>query len=442
MPAAKPVRKARKSTSELAKGVGVLAVVLIALLAVLGGWAWYESWQKEKQLAESYRLRIEGSRATAGAPVPVFAPQQFGSWGAIPPEKQYAAGEIIVADPPQVFAASIGSLGFTVLDAVRLNNIGTSLQRLRIPVGMSVDEARRRMAVQYPGIAVDANHHYQVQQARIGLGDVTAKLPRTLAGWSPGTPRCGAGIRLGLVDSAVDLSHPALRGQDVQFRSFNMAGSQAGSTDHGTAVAVIMVGKPEWGGLLPGATLRVGNMFETSVVGDDVGSAVSMLKAVDWLLAEKVQAIDFSVAGADNKIVRGAIEKIAARNVAIVAPAGNWGTDQYPAYPAAYGDVLAVTAFGDKGLPYADANIGSYIDFAAPGVDVYTAAPGGGGTLRSGTSFAAPFVAVLAAVDVAGGRPGNSTSMQAFLSKTIIDLGSPGSDPQFGWGYVAKQPAC
>ena len=62
--------------------------------------------------------------------------------------------------------------------------------------------------------------------------------------------------------------------------------------------------------------------------------------------------------------------------------------------------------------------------------------------LRSGTSFAAPFVAVLAAIDVAGGQPGNSTSMQAFLSKTIIDLGSPGSDAQFGWGYVAKQPAC
>ena len=454
MTAADPPPTAGKPGSGLPKGAGLMVVALVVALAAWGGWKWHATEQAKKELAEKRaaevrRLSVQGEpRSVAvgggggGAPAATFTPQQFGAWGAIPPEQQYEAGEVIVADPPPAFATSIGSLGFAVLETFRLNNIGTSVYRLRIPVGMSVDEARRRLAVQYPGISLDANHHYQAQQLQGRPADFPAKLPRALAGWNPGTPGCGAGVRLGMVDAAVDVNHPALRGQDIQFRSFHKEGSRAGSADHGTAVAAIMVGKPEWGGLLPGATLRAGNMFETNEVGKDVGSAVGLLKSVDWLLAEKVQAINFSVAGSDNKIVRGIIEKIAAKNLVIVAAAGNWGTDQRPAFPAAYNEVMAVTAFGDRGTLYAHANFGPYIDFAAPGVDVFTAVPGGGGKLQSGTSFASPFLAVLAALEVARGQPGNKASMQSLLSKTIIDLGPAGRDPQFGWGYVAKQPAC
>jgi subtilisin family serine protease len=203
-----------------------------------------------------------------------------------------------------------------------------------------------------------------------------------------------------------------------------------------------MVGKPEWGGLLPGAVLRAGNMFETNEVGRDVGSAVGLMKSMDWLLGENLQAINFSVAGADNKIVRDIIEKAKAKNVAMIAAGGNWGTDQRPAYPAAYDEVMAVTAFGDKGVLYSHANFGAYIDFAAPGVDVFTATPGGGGKLQSGTSFASPFVTVLTALEVARGRAPDPKSIIPLLSQTVIDLGAKGRDDQFGWGYVAKQPAC
>ena len=69
-----------------------------------------------------------------------------------------------------------------------------------------------------------------------------------------------------------------------------------------------------------------------------------------------------------------------------------------PGYPAAYEEVIAVTAVDRKGGNYDHANRGTYIDVAAPGVQILAALPGGKEGLLSGTSFAAPFVTAVVAV--------------------------------------------
>lgn len=427
------------------KGTGWLLVALVVALGAFGAWRFYDAQVRAPRTsAEAESKRISAAEGTRNSGSPTggaqgFSPQQFGSWGSKPPEQQFEANELIVSDPPQAFTASIAGLGYTVVESTRLNNLGISMYRLRIPAGTTVEEARRSLAASYPGIVLDANHHYQPQG---GPGEFSAKLPRALAGWSAAKAGCGAGIRLGMIDAAVDVNHPALKGQDVEFRSFNRGGTRTGTPDHGTAVAAIMVGRPEWGGLLPGATLKAGNMFETNEVGREVGSAVGLVKSIDWLLGEKLHVINFSVAGSDNTVVRGVIDKVKAKNLIMVAAAGNWGTDQRPAYPAAYSEVIAVTAFGEKGVQYSHANFGTYIDFAAPGVDVYVAAPGGTGKIESGTSFASPFISVLSALEVARGRADDITALQKLFTQTLIDLGPQGKDKLFGWGFVAKQPAC
>ena len=92
-----------------------------------------------------------------------------------------------------------------------------------------------------------------------------------------------------MIDNGVEVNHPALKGQKVEFRSFHKKGRRPGPNDHGTAVAAIMVGKPEWGGLLPGAELKAANMFEMNEVGRVVGSSVALLRAVNWLATMKVK---------------------------------------------------------------------------------------------------------------------------------------------------------
>ena len=434
------------------KGTLGLVAVLLVLLSGLGGYSYYSKINTPKKAVSadiasgdlgadiaSGNLGTGNQSNVDGA---TFAPQQFGEWGSTPPEKQYAAGEVIVANPPANFTATIGSAGYSILETTRLNNLGTVVYRLGIPAGVTVEAARRDLAANYPGISLDANHHFQ-SQADTSAG---AKLPRAMAGWSEGTAKCGAGIRLGMIDAAVDVNHPALRGQNVEFRSFHKKGRGPGPANHGTAVAAIMVGKLEWGGLLPGAVLKAGNMFQTSETGRSVGSAIGLLKSMNWLVGEKLHAINFSVAGSDNKVVRSIIKKAQAKNVIMIAAAGNWGTDKRPAYPAAYNEVLAITAFGAKGVLYSHANFGSYIDFAAPGVKLYTASPGGGGKVQSGTSFASPYLTVLVALDVARAQNANSVltanNIRTLLSKTTHDMGEKGKDRKFGWGYVSKQPAC
>ena len=126
----------------------------------------------------------------------------------------------------------------------------------------------------------------------------------------------------------------------------------------------------------------------------------------------------------------------------MVAAAGNWGSETKPAFPAAYKDVLAVTAFGQKKHVYSHANRGSYIDFAAPGVRIYTAAPGGGGRFHSGTSFATPYLSALIGLEVAHRGKKKSSALRRIFRKSATDMGAKGKDKVFGWGFVNLQPRC
>ncbi len=82
----------------------------------------------------------------------------------------------------------------------------------------------------------------------------------------------------------------------------------------------------------------------------------------------------------------------------IVAAAGNGGPKAAPAYPAAYNDVIAVTAIDRAKRAYRRAGRGEHIDLAAPGVDVWTAASVPGARAKTGTSFATPFVTAAVAL--------------------------------------------
>ena len=354
------------------------------------------------------------------------------------PDRAYEGGEIIVANPPKNFSASVGALGFSILESVRLEALEFDIYRLRVPRTMSVPEARKVLRTKYPGVSIDANHLFEAQ----GVEDYPKNTPRALIGWRPATPGCGGGIRIGMIDASVDVKHPALKGQRIEFRSFHKAGRRPGPAEHGTAVAGILVGKPKWGGLLPGAELMAANMFEVNESGRVVGNGIALLKAINWLSQKRVQVINLSVAGADNKVVRKALQRSKKKGMVLVAAAGNWQKKgNKPAYPAAYNDVLAVTAFGSDRLIYSQANTGKYIDFAAPGVKVYTAVPGGG-RIQSGTSFASPFISVLLALQLERGAAKKSSVLRDFLRGHALDLGRKGQDEVFGYGFVNLQPKC
>lgn len=356
------------------------------------------------------------------------------------PQKDIENRELVLINPPQNFSRSLQLSGYKVTEKIKLPQLGMVMFRVRIPAAKTIDQGLAKVQGLLPGVTIDANHRY-----RLAAGTSRSRLhARASIGWKAVSNSCGKGIRIGMIDAGLDTNHTALKGQDITFRSFHRKGRKPASPIHGTAIASMLVGKSEWGGLLPGASLYAANMFETTKSGQKVGNAVSLIKSIDWLASNHVQVVNLSIAGADNKALQQAFKHAKQKGLVMVAAAGNWGRDAGPAYPAAYKDVLAVTALSNKKEIYKHANRGDYIDFAAPGVRIWTAVPGGG-QYQTGTSFAAPYITTLAAVQIHSMRKTravNATSLRQTLKNRTIDLGPKGKDETFGWGLVNAQPRC
>ena len=159
------------------------------------------------------------------------------------------------------------------------------------------------------------------------------------------------------------------------------------------------------------------------------------------MVQKRVQVVNLSMAGPDNKALRFALERAHKMGLIPVAAAGNWGPAERPAYPAAYDDVIAVTAFDSGGNVYEMANRGPYIDFAAPGVKLWTAVPEGG-RYQSGTSFATPYVTARVAATSARLRIGNVGMLRDLLRGQAVDMGTPSGDDTYGWGFLDQAPSC
>ncbi len=362
--------------------------------------------------------------------------------------------EVLGADlSPDSLAQAIG-LGFSIRGEEQLANLGLTLTRLSPPPGEEAVAARSELARRVGGL-YDLNHVYRLAGADTVAGTVAAPGgdcdgpwcgPRALIGWPAVGPRCGQGIRIGMVDTGIDPQAESMisvgRSDGLRDRSFLDPGQSPSSPGHGTAIAGLLAGDPAAGfpGLLPGATLYSAAAFYADAQGRPMTNAVAILRALDWLAGERVGVVNVSVTGPPNVLLRRAVRALRKRGVLVVAAAGNGGPGAPPAYPAAYAGAVAVTAVDLQARPYRRANRGAYVAVAAPGVNIWT--PGvSGGQYRSGTSFAAPFVtAVLADLQRAGG--GDSEQALAALFAQLRDLGAPGYDTVFGYGLLQGSPHC
>jgi subtilisin family serine protease len=250
---------------------------------------------------------------------------------------------------------------------------------------------------------------------------------------------CPVPARIGLVDTQVAGDHPALLGRAIRQRDF---ASTPVPPAHGTAMAALLIGNGTRGhfGLVPEAGLHVGAVFGTSP--DGVVSALSsdLVRALDWLVEQRVQVINMSLAGPSDPLLAEAVRAARERGALVVAAAGNDGPKAKPAYPGAIDGVLAVTAIDHRRRPFRQAARGRHIDFAAPGVELWAATLDGNGQRRSGTSIAAVHVTALAAI--AQSLAGDADAAETMLRQRAVDLGRPGRDEVFGWGLARGVDLC
>ncbi|MCE6996009.1 type VII secretion-associated serine protease mycosin [Saccharothrix sp. S26] len=223
----------------------------------------------------------------------------------------------------------------------------------------------------------------------------------------------GAGVLVAVVDTGVDRDHPQLSapGKVARGEDFHLTGDLPGDFDcgsHGTAVASIVAADPVEGvgfhGVAPGARVLPVRVADRDL---DESGAVRALDPVVlargiWYAADQgAKVINLSMAGLeDNQYVRDAVAHAVAKDVLVVAAAGNRQRDgvRLPSFPAAYDGVLGVGAIDIAGDRMSGSQLGDYVDLVAPGKAVAGATRAGGHAYWEGTSFAAPFVAGTAAL--------------------------------------------
>ncbi len=338
-------------------------------------------------------------------------------------------GEPIVRGQVGALSPSAGALeralqaGFTVLRDDELGGVGLRLVLLRAPEGMSTRRALKRLRELDPEGSYDFNHVYTG-----GATDVPAAAVAPPAQPAASAPATRA--RIGLVDSGVDGSHPALAGLSI--RRFGCDGRVVPAV-HGTAVASLLAGSAEgFRGAQPGAALYAADIF----CGGAGGNFGALALALDWLARERVPVVNISLVGAKSLLLTGLVRAMNERGYLLVAAVGNDGPAAPPLFPAAYPEVIGVTAVDLRDRVIAEACRGPHVAFAAPGAEMLAAVPGGGYGPVRGTSFATPIVAGLLAEGFERPDRQIADAARARLAAQAVDLGPRGPDDTYGRGLV------
>lgn len=353
-----------------------------------------------------------------------------------------APDEVIARGLSQADLDLLLTEGFELLRRSQLS-AGEALFRLRKPRRMTLPEARAFVRGLGSTAGADFNHYYRPGNAEPAcIGGLCPA--RQMISWPARTSGCGVPPRIGMVDTGLNADHAVFDGARIRVHQIAPGGEATVSDKlHGTAVAALLVGRADSRspGLVPQAELIAVDAFYKRQ-GDERADAFALVEALDYLAAQGVDIINLSLAGPHNQPLAQQIRRLGRQGIAMVAAAGNGGPAAKPAYPAAYPQVIAVTAVDRQSRIYRRANRGAHIELAAPGVEVWTAASISGARTKTGTSYAAPFVTAAAAL-LLQQEPGLTIAqLRERLRQSARDLGEAGPDEVFGHGLVRPANPC
>lgn len=341
--------------------------------------------------------------------------------------------------------------------STRLRALGWDLALFQFPDHGTALQQLIQWQQRFPQVGVDHNHLYRSQsdaagrEYALGMLDLPPVAPPTASAQTAQGRGAGRDVRVGLLDTRVEptdwLRQTTLTRRPFIHDTAARHAEQAAHPAHGTAIASLVAR------VSPQVRLFAAEVMASR--GDQaVTTSYRLIQGVDWLLGHRVQAINMSLAGRYDHNLATTVDELMRRDVIVVAAAGNLGSGAPPAYPAAYAStragMLAVTAIDMAGQLYPQANRGSYVSVAAPGVDIWVPAASASGSAAagafgaryvSGTSYASAYAAGAVARWLAmnPGQPGGAATQR--LRDTARDLGPAGRDESYGNGLLQLNAA-
>lgn len=277
------------------------------------------------------------------------------------------------------------------------------------------------------------------QTTPTGIDRIDGELSSTTSGDGTGSVT----VDVAVIDTGIDLDHPDLNVYSAGGRNCSTGNSFDDGNGHGTHVAGTIGAKDDAGGVVgvaPGA--RVWPVRVLNNAGS--GSWSSVICGVDWVTAHasEIEVANMSLGGSGSEpsasgcstgdALHDAICNSVGAGVTYAVAAGNSSDDAKNHVPAAYDEVITVSALADfdglaggLGSPtcrsdeddtFANfSNFGADVDLIAPGVCIESTWKGGGYNTISGTSMASPHVAGAAALYAANNPGASPTSVLSAL---------------------------
>ena len=304
-------------------------------------------------------------------------------------------------------------------------------------------------------VSADREVRATAQTLPTGVDRIEGDLSSTASGDGLGS----AGAPVAVIDTGIDRDHPDLN--VVGGKNCSNGKSYDDGNGHGTHVAGTIAAKDNAvgvAGMAPGAPLYAVRVLNNN----GSGSWSSVICGIDWVTANaaskgiKVANMSLGGSGSDTGCGGDALHKAICNSVAAgvtyVVAAGNNAVDLRGFVPAAYDEVLTVTAVADfNGTSGggAAATCRSDVDdtaadfsnftttgssdeshtIAAPGVCIRSSWKGGGYNTISGTSMASPHVAGTAALCISG--PCAGLSPAGVIAKLRADAAAQPADYGF-----------
>lgn len=372
--------------------------------------------------------------------------------------RNYSLREVLAQNLSPEALERARALGFSVHgNSTSGDEDGGPVTKLTTPQDMTVVEAMEILERELPDEIFHLNAIYRVYYPAAPEGNSPQKQKakktprpplaercygRDIIRWKMRFAQCAQKLKIGIIDTIVDTQHKAFKGRDIRHQIFLPEGRQIAESEHGTGVTALLAGRPDSNtpGLLSKSTFYIASIFFNGDDGSIQTDTFSLIEALDWLKQSGVQFVNMSFSGPEDSLVETRISILRMKRMVFAAAAGNEGLAADPSYPAAYPEVIAVTAVDKTKKIYPSANRGDYIDVAAPGVQIWTAFPNSREGYQSGTSFAVPFMTATLAL-----QPPEVLSLpkdELLKQVMTVQLGKDDSNQTYGRGLLQAPDEC
>ncbi|MGY4427052.1 hypothetical protein ACVWY2_009501 [Bradyrhizobium sp. JR6.1] len=283
----------------------------------------------------------DGTRQCSGRPVAVNG----GGKGAARKGRAGGGGSSRAQDvaatrtaPNELVAEIDGALTETQTDALARRHglrriVSQNISLLGATIGLfhtdgnrSADAVARDLASDSSVRSVQPNYRYALQDQKPAAGGSDPAQYAQTQLHLPEAHRLARGmnVTIAVIDSGIDAAHPELANTVAD--TFDALGSKDGPHAHGTAVAGVIAARVRLTGSAPEVRILAIRAFGAAAGGAESTSYV-ILRSLDYAVAHGAQIVNMSFAGPKDALVARAVAAAAARDVVLVAAAGNAGPE-------------------------------------------------------------------------------------------------------------------